>query len=104
MFDKVEIKVKAGNGGDGGGGFRREKYVPFGGPSGGDGGKGGNVTIQADRETSDLREFGLRREYRAQSGGAGDRQQKHGSHGDDLVLKVPVGTLVFNKAGEDEQV
>src|ERR1035437_8787393 len=104
MFDKVEIKVKAGHGGNGVIRFRREKYVPYGGPSGGDGGKGGNVIIQADSETSDLREYGLRREYKADFGGHGDRQQKHGSHGEDLILKVPVGTLVFDKTGEDEQV
>jgi GTP-binding protein len=104
MFDKVEIKVKAGHGGNGVIRFRREKSVPFGGPSGGDGGKGGNVIIRADSETSDLREYVLRREYKADYGGHGDRQQKHGSHGEDLILRVPVGTLVFDKTGEDEQV
>ena len=98
MFDRAEIEVKAGDGGDGVVSFRREKFVPFGGPDGGDGGDGGGVVVMADPAVRDLRRFRWKRYYRAADGGAGKGKKKHGKSGEDLVLAVPVGTVVSYKA------
>jgi len=95
MFDAVKIVIKAGNGGDGVVSFRHEKYVPFGGPDGGDGGGGGDVIIVADPGTSDLRGFMMNRVYRAGHGKNGKGKNKHGRRGEGLVLKVPVGTIAL---------
>lgn len=97
MFDNIEIEVKAGNGGDGAVSFRHEKYVPFGGPDGGDGGNGGNVIIIADQSITSLRTFKRKRLYRAGNGGNGTSKQKYGKKGADLILRVPVGTIVRDK-------
>ena len=94
MFDKVEIEVKAGDGGDGVVSFRREKFVPFGGPDGGDGGDGGAVVIGADSGVTDLRVFKPKRFYRAADGKGGRSKRKHGRKGGNLILAVPVGTIV----------
>lgn len=101
MFDRVEIKTLAGKGGDGAISFRREKYVPFGGPDGGDGGKGGDVVVMADTSVASLSAYRHKKHYRAESGGPGGGQRKHGKNGDDRVLRVPVGTEVSRlDAGE----
>jgi len=97
MFDRVEIEVKAGNGGNGVVSFRREKYVPFGGPDGGDGGDGGCVIIMADATVTSLRGFKQKRFYRAVDGKDGRGKRQHGKKGEDLVLTVPVGTMVLSK-------
>jgi len=97
MFDRVEIIVKAGDGGDGVVSFRREKFVPFGGPDGGDGGDGGDVLIVADSAVTSLRGFKQRRFYRAADGRDGKGKRQHGKKGEDLVLTVPVGTMVLRK-------
>ena len=97
MFDRVEIRVKAGDGGDGVVSFRREKFVPFGGPDGGDGGDGGDVVIMADSSVTSLRMFKHKRLYRAAAGKDGKGQRKHGKKGESLILKVPVGTVVLSK-------
>ena len=104
MIDGVEIVVKAGNGGDGAITFRHEKCVPWGGPDGGAGGDGGDVIIMADSSVSTLADYRYRRHYRVTNGGHGKGKNKHGTEGEDLVLTVPVGTLVFRKAeaGENE--
>ena len=94
MLDKVEVKVAAGNGGDGAVTFRREKFVPFGGPDGGDGGKGGDVVIKADECLSTLTFFHNRKLYKAEDAGHGHRKKMHGKDGADLVLTVPLGTVV----------
>lgn len=94
MFDKVEIIVKAGNGGDGVVSFRREKFVPFGGPDGGNGGRGGDVVIVTDAAVGSLSLFEYKRHYRAGSGKHGRGQKKHGERGKELRLSVPVGTVV----------
>jgi len=97
MFDWVEIVVKAGNGGNGVVSFRREKFVPFGGPDGGDGGRGGDVIIKADPAVTSLRSFKNKRYYRAIAGSGGKGKRQHGKKGQDLVLTVPIGTMVLNK-------
>jgi GTP-binding protein len=101
LFDKVEIRVKAGSGGDGAISFRHEKYVPFGGPDGGDGGNGGDVVVVADAGTSSLRLFKRNNLYRAGRGENGKGQKKHGKKGENLVLSVPVGTMVIDGGRDD---
>ncbi|MBA7507315.1 GTPase Obg [subsurface metagenome] len=97
MFDRTEIVVKAGDGGDGVVSFRREKFVPFGGPDGGDGGDGGDIVIMADSSVTSLRIFKQKRLYRAVDGKNGRGKRKHGKKGENLILKVPVGTVVSYK-------
>ncbi len=106
MLDKVEITVKAGDGGKGAVTFRREKFVPFGGPFGGDGGKGGNVVVKADASMSTLRAYKHKRHFKATNGQNGMTKNKHGANGDDLYLSVPPGTLVYrkNEVGEPELI
>ncbi|MFC1921521.1 GTPase ObgE [Chloroflexota bacterium] len=96
MFDKVDIRVVAGYGGDGSISFRHEKFIPYGGPDGGDGGNGGDVIIAVDAGVSSLRSYRHNRLYKAGRGGNGGRQKKHGKRGEDLVLTVPVGTMVMH--------
>jgi GTP-binding protein len=100
--DSVEILVGGGNGGDGLVSFRHEKFVPLGGPAGGDGGDGGKAYIVADRSTTNLDYFRRKRRFKAMSGKSGGKQKKHGAKGDDLVIKVPLGTMVFLKGDEGE--
>ncbi len=102
MFDKVEIVAQAGEGGAGVVSFRREKYVPFGGPDGGDGGNGGNVVIMADASVTDLRSFKKKGRYRAGDGKNGMGQRKHGKRGQELILKVPLGTVISDKERLDD--
>ncbi len=97
MFDWTEIRVKAGKGGDGAVSFRHEKYVPFGGPDGGDGGDGGNVIIEASSSITSLRLFKHKRFFRAGDGRNGMGKKRHGKRGKDMVLTVPVGTVVLPK-------
>jgi GTP-binding protein len=94
FFDRARITVKAGNGGNGAAHFRREKYVPFGGPDGGDGGRGGSVYFEADPESNTLVDFHYRQRFRAQDGKPGRGNRQHGAAGEDLVIAVPAGTLV----------
>ncbi len=102
MFhDRATIEVAAGRGGDGGLSFRREKFVPRGGPDGGDGGKGGDVTLVADARLRDLSRFRSKRRVEAKRGGNGTGSRRHGADGEAVVLGVPVGTQVF---AEGEQL
>ncbi len=95
MFvDQATIHVKAGAGGAGALAFRREKGVPFGGPSGGDGGKGGDVVLVADPQLETLLDYSYREHYKAGRAGHGEGKKRHGADGDDLVLPVPLGTVV----------
>ncbi|MHB0999951.1 MAG: GTPase ObgE [Armatimonadota bacterium] len=97
MFvDEVNIDVKAGDGGNGVVAFRREKFVPFGGPAGGDGGHGGSIIIEAYGHLTTLVDFRYKRSYKAERGVDGGNNDMTGHNGADLVLKVPVGTQVFN--------
>ncbi|MFH1295451.1 MAG: GTPase ObgE [bacterium] len=95
MIDNVKITVKAGDGGDGAVSFHREKYLAKGGPDGGDGGKGGSVYLVADHNTSTLEDFRSKKVFNAQNGEAGKKLKMSGKNGEDLYIKVPVGTLVF---------
>ena len=94
LVDYARISIKSGKGGDGHVSFRREKYVPDGGPNGGDGGKGGNVVFVADRNMNTLVDYRHKRKFAAQPGEEGGKNNKHGANGADLVLKVPQGTLI----------
>lgn len=96
FIDEAEIKVEAGKGGDGCLGFRREKFDPFGGPNGGDGGNGGSIFLLANRNLNTLVEFRYQRLYTAENGERGGGQQCTGKQGADLTIKVPVGTMVID--------
>ena len=95
MFtDYVKISVKAGNGGNGAISFRREKYVAAGGPDGGDGGRGGNVYFQVDPDANTLIEFRYKKKFKAENGKNGEGSNKYGKGGEDLVIEVPIGTVI----------
>ena len=94
FIDKAKIYVKAGDGGNGCVAFHREKFVPMGGPSGGDGGKGGDVIIVADSHLQTLMDFKYKRHYKAERGQHGQGGNKKGKDGEDLIIKVPVGTVI----------
>lgn len=98
MFvDEVRICVKAGNGGNGCLAFRREKFVPRGGPSGGDGGAGGSIILEASPHDNTLLRYRFNREFRAQRGRHGEGSNRTGHSGADLVLPLPVGTIVIDE-------
>jgi len=98
MFvDVAKIWVKAGDGGHGCVSFRREKFIPKGGPDGGDGGKGGNVFFEAVEDIDTLSDFALRRHFKARNGRPGSGKNKHGADGADLIIKVPPGTLIYDE-------
>jgi len=99
FIDKVSIDVKAGDGGNGAVSFRHEKFIDRGGPDGGDGGDGGDVVLHATRNQNTLAFFRYQRELKAQPGQAGSKRRKHGRSGKDLVMDVPVGTVVLNEQG-----
>ncbi|MBT9591805.1 MAG: GTPase ObgE [Thiobacillus sp.] len=103
FIDEAKIEVLAGNGGDGSASFRREKFIPKGGPDGGDGGRGGSVFVVADRNINTLVEFRFKRIFKAQKGENGRGAQCYGKGGDDLIVRVPVGT-VFTDINSGEVV
>ncbi|MBU5670127.1 GTPase ObgE [Peptoniphilus sp. MSJ-1] len=94
FIDIANIKLKAGNGGDGAVAWRREKYEPAGGPAGGDGGRGGDAVVKTDSGLHTLMDFRYKREYKAENGQNGMSKLKFGKDGEDIILKVPVGTLI----------
>ncbi|MDU5186535.1 MAG: GTPase ObgE [Finegoldia magna] len=94
FIDVAKIELKAGKGGDGSVAFRREKYEPSGGPAGGDGGDGGSIIIVGDKDIKTLMDYSYRSIYKAESGGDGRNKKQFGKKGEDLILKVPVGTLI----------
>ena len=97
FLDQVKIYIKAGNGGDGSPSFRREKFIEFGGPDGGDGGKGGSIILRAEQNLNTLIDFRYQQHHKAQRGENGAGQNRTGKGGLDLVLKVPLGTQVFEE-------
>ena len=102
MFDRVEIVVRGGDGGDGAISFHREKFVPLGGPDGGDGGKGGDIVIVADPAATSLHRFKRKRLYKAGVGGSGKGDKMHGKNGETLALNVPAGTVVSYKTAMED--
>src|SRR6266567_2225659 len=101
FIDECHVKVVAGDGGNGAVAFRREKYVPKGGPSGGDGGEGASVVMVVDGGMSTLLDFRYRKEYLAPAGRPGANKDKYGRGGEDLILRVPPGTQIFDAATGD---
>ena len=97
FLDQAKIYIKAGNGGSGSASFRREKYIEYGGPDGGDGGNGGSVVVEAERNLNTLIDFRYRQHFKAESGKAGSKKNKTGGSGKDLILKVPVGTQIYEE-------
>jgi len=98
MFvDRAKIFIKSGKGGNGAVSFRREPYVPEGGPDGGDGGKGGDVIFEADENLRTLMDFRYKKKYEAENGQDGMKKKRYGKNGQDLVIKVPVGTVVIDE-------
>jgi len=96
FIDRAQIWVKAGDGGHGCVSFRRERFIPKGGPDGGDGGRGGNVYFQAVDNIDTLLDFAGKHHWQAQNGQPGSGNNKHGANGDDLIIKVPPGTLIYD--------
>src|SRR5258707_3890437 len=98
FIDEATMNVLGGDGGNGCVAFRREKFVPRGGPSGGDGGNGGSVVLLADPQLGTLLDLRYQQSYRARSGEHGQGRDRYGRAGEDLVVRVPVGTLVRDRA------
>ena len=97
FLDQAKIYIKAGNGGSGSASFRREKYVEFGGPDGGDGGNGGSIILECERNLNTLIDYRYQQHFKAESGKSGSKKNKTGAGGKDLILKVPVGTQVYEE-------
>ena len=97
FLDQVKIYIKAGNGGDGSPSFRREKFIEYGGPDGGDGGNGGSVILKAERNLNTLIDYRYQQHHKAKRGDNGSGQNRTGKSGDNLILKVPLGTQVFEE-------
>ncbi|MDO8673893.1 MAG: GTPase ObgE [Dehalococcoidia bacterium] len=107
FFDRAKIYAKAGDGGGGIIHFRREKFIPYGGPDGGDGGRGGSVLLVADAGLNTLLQFRYKREFKAERGDDGSGNNRHGKKGEDLEIKVPVGTIIYKiekDAGDDSSL
>ena len=102
FIDEAAIHLIAGSGGNGCLSFRREKFIPKGGPDGGDGGKGGSIFLKADSSLTTLQDFRLQKKYQAKNGSSGEGKNKHGKDASDIILKVPVGTVVFEESTEEE--
>ena len=97
FLDQVKIYIKAGNGGHGSPSFRREKFIEYGGPDGGDGGKGGSILLRSERNLNTLIDYRFQQHHKAERGENGSGQNRTGRGGDDLFLKVPIGTQVFEE-------
>ena len=97
FLDQAKISLKAGNGGSGSASFRREKYIEFGGPDGGDGGAGGSIIFTADRNLNTLVDFRYTQHFKAEHGKHGSKRNKTGANGKDLILKVPLGTQIYEE-------
>ena len=97
FLDQAKIYIRAGNGGSGASSFRREKYVEFGGPDGGDGGSGGSIILESERNLNTLIDFRYRQHFKAENGKPGSKKNKTGAGGKNLILKVPVGTQLYEE-------
>ena len=97
FLDQAKIYIKAGNGGSGSASFRREKFIEFGGPDGGDGGDGGSIILESDRNLNTLIDYRYAQHFKAQHGKPGSKRNKTGANGENLVLKVPLGTQIYEE-------
>ena len=97
FLDQVKVYIKAGNGGNGSPSFRREKFIEFGGPDGGDGGKGGSIILRSERNLNTLIDYRYQQHHKAERGGGGAGKNRTGKSGSNLILKVPIGTQVFEE-------
>ncbi len=97
FLDQAKIYIKAGNGGSGSASFRREKFVEFGGPDGGDGGHGGSIIFESERNLNTLIDYRYRQHFKSENGKPGSKKNKTGASGSDLILKVPVGTQIYEE-------
>ena len=97
FLDQAKIYIKAGDGGAGSASFRREKYIEFGGPDGGDGGNGGSIILESEGNLNTLIDFRYRQHFKAETGKSGSKKNKTGASGEDLILKVPVGTQIYEE-------
>ena len=97
FLDQVKIYIKAGDGGNGSPSFRREKFIEFGGPDGGDGGKGGSIILKSERNLNTLIDYRYQQHHKAERGGDGSGKNRTGKGGNNLILKVPIGTQVFEE-------
>ena len=97
FLDQAKIYIKAGDGGAGSASFRREKYIEFGGPDGGDGGNGGSIILESEGNLNTLIDFRYRQHFKAETGKSGSKKNKTGASGKDLILKVPVGTQIYEE-------
>lgn len=104
FLDRAKIFIKAGDGGDGALSFRREKFIEFGGPDGGDGGNGGNVYVEAIANANTLIDYRYQQHFKAKRGINGSGANRYGANGEDLVLKVPIGTEILDEFGENSIV
>ena len=100
FLDEAKVYIRSGAGGNGCVAFRREKFIEFGGPNGGDGGKGGDVMVEAVDGLNTLIDYRYQQHFKAKRGGNGMGKDRHGANGDDVVLKVPVGTQIYEEDGE----
>ena len=101
-IDEAFLEVRAGSGGSGASSFRREKYIPFGGPDGGDGGKGGDVFFKANENKNTLVDFQNKKLFEAKNGKSGSGKNKSGSAGTDLIIEVPLGTVIYDEELQEE--
>jgi GTPase len=97
FLDQAKIYIKAGNGGSGSASFRREKFIEYGGPDGGDGGNGGSIIFESERNLNTLIDFRYSQHFKADQGNAGSKRNKTGANGKDLIIKVPVGTQIYEE-------
>ena len=97
FLDQAKIFIKAGDGGSGSASFRREKFVEFGGPDGGDGGSGGSIILESERNLNTLIDFRYTQHFKAENGKPGSKRNKTGGNGKDLILKIPVGTQIYEE-------
>src|SRR6516165_6489452 len=100
FLDEAKVFIRSGDGGNGCVAFRREKFIEFGGPNGGDGGKGGDVVAQAVDGLNTLIDYRYQQHFRAKNGRAGMGKDRHGANGADIVLKLPAGTQIYEEDGE----
>ncbi len=101
-IDEAFLEVRAGSGGSGASSFRREKYIPFGGPDGGDGGKGGDIFFKANENKNTLVDFQNKKLFEAKNGKSGSGKNKSGSAGSDLIIEVPLGTVIYDEELQEE--